>query len=113
MRMPTHKRMHTNTNPQPRFLCVLHNCEWELFLLSANVIVNHGFIVAATAQSLQRQNKAFIAFVHSPLPVKNVPFSCFYLHLLFLPLFVPAFDRNRFLEKCLRCLPAMEHLSLS
>lgn len=38
--------------------------------LSANIVVNQVFIVAATAQSRQRQNKAFIIFVHSPLPVK-------------------------------------------
>ena len=83
--------------------------------LSANVVVNQGFIVAATAQSLPRQNKAFIAFVRPPLPVKmfhSLAFLFFFFFFFFyLHLFVSAFVGNNFLEKCLRCLPAMEHLS--
>lgn len=81
--------------------------------LSANVVVNQGFIVAATAQSLPRQNKAFIAFVRPPLPVKmfhSLAFL-FFFFFFYLHLFVSAFVGNNFLEKCLRCLPAMEHLS--
>lgn len=94
------------------FLCMLHNCEWELFLLSAHIVVNQGFIVAATAQSLQRQNKAFTAFVRSPLPVKmfhSLAFtstSCSSLSLC-LRLIEIIFS------ECLRCLPATEHLSWS
>lgn len=79
-------------------------------LLRANAVVNQGFIVAAGAQSLQRQNKAFIAFVRPPLPVKM-----FYLLLLPAPLVPPSLCvcprcGIYFLEKCLRRLAAMEHL---
>lgn len=53
---------------------MLHNCEWEPFFpLSADVVANQAFIVAATAQSLQRQYEAFSAFVPSASPVKTFP----------------------------------------
>lgn len=94
------------------FLCMLHNSEWEQFLLSAHIVVNQGFIVAAAAQSLQRQNKAFIAFVRSPLPVKmfhSLAFtstSCSSLSLCLCLIEI-------IFSKCLRCPPATEHLSWS
>lgn len=40
--------------------------------LSANVVANQGFIVAAAAQSLQRQNKAPGAFVPPLAPFNAV-----------------------------------------
>lgn len=73
----THTLTHTYTQQQPYcsfFVCYVTVSGSHFFSpLSADVVANQAFIVAATAQSLQRQDGAFSAFVPSASASPSVP----------------------------------------